>query len=177
MKWIGWYNCGISHKSLVVSGIHEKGLHNYFTPCHRKYSGQMGRLGVIQLNCTDRLKGLVEYWQIYNGFPAFWLAVFSIASEYKFSYIYRVRYTLDHFWGNAYVPPPPRKVKRALFLNCGRQFFIPIDILSCGSCDQEKWSKFHGVVWWDDCHPVRTTQHCCSAAPIHFFGCTALSCR
>ena len=32
---------------------HMKGLHNYYIPCHRKYSGQMGRLGVIQLNCTD----------------------------------------------------------------------------------------------------------------------------
>ena len=46
---------------------HEKGLHNYFIPCHRKYSGQMGRLGVIQLNCTDRWEGSVEYWRIYNG--------------------------------------------------------------------------------------------------------------
>ena len=35
---------------------HEKGLRNYFIPCHRKYSGQMGRLAVIQLNCTDRWK-------------------------------------------------------------------------------------------------------------------------
>ena len=30
----------------------------------------MGRLGVIQLNCTDRWEGSVEYWEIYNGFPA-----------------------------------------------------------------------------------------------------------
>ena len=40
---------------------HEKGLHNQLIPCHRKFSGQMGRLGVVQLNCTDRLKGSVEY--------------------------------------------------------------------------------------------------------------------
>ena len=32
---------------------HQKWLHNFFIPWHRKYSGQMGRLGVIQLNCTD----------------------------------------------------------------------------------------------------------------------------
>ena len=159
---------GISHESLVFSGIHtslntsddwdipqlyhEKVLHNYFIPCHRKYSGQqgqhdqcetradlnglmstlftafldffnfllivihdqitsnsvwlqnwrrvknlapkaqttvernwresqrtMGRLSVIQLNCNDRWEGWVEYWRIYNGFPAFWLAVFSMA--------------------------------------------------------------------------------------------------
>ena len=58
---------------------HEKGLHNYLIPCHRKFSGQMGRLGVVQLNCTDRLKGSVEYWRMYNGFPEFWLVVFSMA--------------------------------------------------------------------------------------------------
>ena len=40
---------------------HEKGLHIYLIPCHRKYSGQMGRLGVIQLNCTDQWEGSVEY--------------------------------------------------------------------------------------------------------------------
>ena len=51
---------------------HEKGLQNYFIPCHRKFSGQMGRLGVIQLNSTDRWEGSVEYTgRIYNGFPAF----------------------------------------------------------------------------------------------------------
>ena len=33
---------------------HEKGLYiNYFIPSHRKNSGQMGRLGLTQLNCTD----------------------------------------------------------------------------------------------------------------------------
>ena len=59
---------------------HENGLHNYFkhVPCHRKYSGQMGRLGVIQLNYTDRWEGSVENWRIFNGFPALWLAVFSM---------------------------------------------------------------------------------------------------
>ena len=56
-----------------------------FIPCHRKFSGQMGRLGVIQLNCTDRWEGSVENWRIYNGFPAFWLAVFSLA-WYKMQY-------------------------------------------------------------------------------------------
>ena len=40
--------------------FHDKGLHNYFMPCHRKYSDPMGRLGVTQLNCTDRWEGLVE---------------------------------------------------------------------------------------------------------------------
>ena len=64
---------GIYHKPLVFSGIKPSmytkkiqvmsGIfHGYttgngcitiFIPCHRKYSGQMGRLGVIQLNCTD----------------------------------------------------------------------------------------------------------------------------
>ena len=36
---------------------HEKRLNNYFVPCHRKCSGQMGRLGVIKSNCTDRCEG------------------------------------------------------------------------------------------------------------------------
>ena len=61
---------------------HEKGLHNYLIPRHSKNSGQQGtmeRLGVVQLNCTDRCEGSVEYWWIYNSFPAFWLAVFSMA--------------------------------------------------------------------------------------------------
>ena len=40
---------------------HEKGLHNYFILRHRKYSGQMGGLGVIQLNCTDQWQCSVEY--------------------------------------------------------------------------------------------------------------------
>ena len=63
--------CNAMHTSyeILSSGIpwkisllyDEKGLHNYFIPCHRKYSGQMGRLGVIQLNCTDRWEGSVEY--------------------------------------------------------------------------------------------------------------------
>ena len=57
----------------------ERGLHNYSIPCHRKYSDQMGRLGVIQLNCSDRWEGSEEYWRMWNGFPAFWLAVFSVA--------------------------------------------------------------------------------------------------
>ena len=39
----------------------------------------MGRLGVIPLNCTDRWEGSVEYRRIHNGFPAFWLVVFSMA--------------------------------------------------------------------------------------------------
>ena len=50
-----------------------------FMSCHRKYSGQMERLGVIQFNCPDRWEGTVEYWRIYDSFPAFWLAVFSMA--------------------------------------------------------------------------------------------------
>ena len=32
-----------------------------FMPCHRKYSGQMEKLGVIQFNCPDRWEGTVEY--------------------------------------------------------------------------------------------------------------------
>ena len=50
-------------KIQVTSGIlHSKVLHNYFIPCHRKYSGQqatMGGLGMIPLNCTDRWEGPV----------------------------------------------------------------------------------------------------------------------
>ena len=34
---------------------------SYFIPCHRKYSSQIGRLGVMQVNCTDRWEGFVEY--------------------------------------------------------------------------------------------------------------------
>ena len=69
---------GISHESLVFSGIHTSlyeiqvtsGIfHGYTT---RKgcitilyhaieCSGQMGRLDVIQLKCTDRWEGSVEY--------------------------------------------------------------------------------------------------------------------
>ena len=45
----------------IFHGISQKGLHNYFISCHRKYSGQMGRLNIIQLNCTDRWEGLMEY--------------------------------------------------------------------------------------------------------------------
>ena len=41
-----------------------KGLYNYFIPCHRKYIGKMGKSGVIQLNCTDRWEGSVEYLTI-----------------------------------------------------------------------------------------------------------------
>ena len=41
---------------------HEKRL-------HRNYSGQMERLGVIQLNYTDWWEGSVEDWRMYNGFP------------------------------------------------------------------------------------------------------------
>ena len=38
----------------------------------------MGRLGVIPFNCTHQWEGSVEYWQIFNGFPALWLDVFAI---------------------------------------------------------------------------------------------------
>ena len=39
----------------------------------------MGKLGVIQLNCTDRRgEGSVEYRRIFLGIPVFWLAVFSM---------------------------------------------------------------------------------------------------
>ena len=55
---------GIYHESLTCNCIflcfrgmlsrlyHEKGLHNYFIPGHRRYSGQIRKLGVIQMNCT-----------------------------------------------------------------------------------------------------------------------------
>ena len=36
-------------KIQVTSGI----FHCYTIPCHRKYSGQMRRLGLVHLNCTD----------------------------------------------------------------------------------------------------------------------------
>ena len=42
-----------------------------------------GRLGVMQLNCTNRWEGSVEYWQIYHGSPV----IFSMAW-------YKVRYKL-----------------------------------------------------------------------------------
>ena len=64
---------------LDILRLYHEGLHNYFISWHRKYSGQLGRLGVILLNCTDRWECAVEYWRIYNGFPAFWLAVFCMA--------------------------------------------------------------------------------------------------
>ena len=60
-------------KIQVTSGI----FHGH--TMHRKYSGQMGRLSVIQLNITDRWEGSVEWWRIHNGFPAIWLAVFCTA--------------------------------------------------------------------------------------------------
>ena len=64
----------------ILQLYHEKGLHIfYFKLFHRKYIGQIGRMGVIQLNCTDRWEGSVPYWWIYNSFPAFWLVVFSMA--------------------------------------------------------------------------------------------------
>ena len=44
-----------------------------------------GKVGVIPLNCTDRWKGLVQYRQLYNSFPAFRLAVFAMA-WYKMHY-------------------------------------------------------------------------------------------
>ena len=73
---------------------HEKGLHNYFIPCHRK-------LHVIQLNCTDWWEGSVEYWRICNIFPAIWLVVFSMAwykAQYKtLKYVAPKLFSL--FWG------------------------------------------------------------------------------
>ena len=61
----------IPHESLVFSTI----------------LGEMGRLGVIQWNRTDRWEGSVEYWRIDNGFPAFWSAVFFMA-WYKVLYLF-----------------------------------------------------------------------------------------
>ena len=54
------YTKKIQMTSGIFHGLHEKNLHNYFPPSHRKYSGEMGRLGVIQLNCTDQWEGSVE---------------------------------------------------------------------------------------------------------------------
>ena len=53
----------LSDKWDIPQLYHEKGLHtcSYFISCHRKYNSQMGRLGVMQLNCTDRWEGFVEY--------------------------------------------------------------------------------------------------------------------
>ena len=59
---------------------HEKGLHNYFIPCHRKYSGQqgtMGRLGGILTNIqriSCILIGCISYGMVQNlvtnnGYP------------------------------------------------------------------------------------------------------------
>lgn len=62
---------------------HEKGLHNYFTPWHRMYSGLQGQhnqdsntswkkrvgismmewLGVIPLNCSNWWEISVKYWR------------------------------------------------------------------------------------------------------------------
>ena len=49
----------ISDKWDIPQLYHDKWLQtcSYFIPCHRKYSSQMGRLGVMQLNCTDRSMG------------------------------------------------------------------------------------------------------------------------
>ena len=49
----------------------------------------MERLGIILLNCTDWWEGLVEFWQIYNHFPAFWLAVFSLTICYFSIFLWR----------------------------------------------------------------------------------------
>ena len=54
--------CIPSEKWDIPQLYHEKGLHSFFIPCHRKYSSQIRKLGVMQLNCrTDRWEGLVEY--------------------------------------------------------------------------------------------------------------------
>ena len=50
---------------------HEEVLHSYFIPCHRKYSGQ-------QNSCRARWEGWFLHHQVYNGFPIFRLAVFSM---------------------------------------------------------------------------------------------------
>ena len=47
------YQENVSDKWDIPQLYHEKGLHSYFIPCHRKYSSQRGRLGVMQLSCTD----------------------------------------------------------------------------------------------------------------------------
>ena len=98
---IFWYTC--THKPLgecvyqentsdewdIPWLYQEKGLYiNYFIPCHRKYSGQMGRLGLTQLNCTDWWECSVEYRWIYIvRYSAFCLAVFFMAW-------YKLRYTI-----------------------------------------------------------------------------------
>lgn len=101
MYYVHLYNNHITADSTAGNPTvyHEKGLHNCFMQCHKKYSEDqgkhyqatesswknwreyqrtMGRLGVIPLNCTHQWEGSVEYWRIFNGFPAFWLDVFSI---------------------------------------------------------------------------------------------------
>ena len=83
---------------------HVKGLHINFILCYRKYSGQLWKLGMIHLNSTDRWEGSVEYWRIYNGFPAFnfWLAVFSM-TWYK---------TLDPMLSDSHKLEPRKENKR-----------------------------------------------------------------
>ena len=90
-----------NYKWLVVYSMvyHKKGLHKYFIPCHRKYSGQQGQHNKGSNNTWKKLVRISMYdgkvgrdsvelhWSVgrFGGiltsrksFPAFWLAVFSM---------------------------------------------------------------------------------------------------
>ena len=81
-------------KNLVLTVVAQK-AHTTVERNWRKFQRKMGRLGVIQLNCNDRWESWVEYWRICNGFPALWLAAFSVAW-----YIHICIYT--HYWPSAW---------------------------------------------------------------------------
>jgi len=74
----------IIHLSVGESDGYLPPLHwiivNYFIPCHRTYSGQHNQRGAWWEDWT-------QYCRIYNGFPIFWLALFSMA-WYKYRYIF-----------------------------------------------------------------------------------------
>lgn len=53
-------------------GYHKKASHNCFKPSHGKYI-------TLHNQCVARWECSVQYWWIYSNFPAFWLAVLSIA--------------------------------------------------------------------------------------------------
>ena len=62
-------------RRLYFLGIHTS-LYNYFIP--DAIENTVGNLGGNKVR-NARWEGWVEYRRIYNGFPEFWLAVFSIA--------------------------------------------------------------------------------------------------
>ena len=74
---------------------HEKALHNYFIPCHRKHVALHNR-------CGARWEGSVEYRRIYNRFLAFWPQLFKERitlskriTRYPVDKMYQFRYILS----------------------------------------------------------------------------------